>query len=454
MSPTGQPIEWYIARDGRQHGPLNDGEMQKLVELGHLRPTDLVWRAGMTDWRLASVVFQRSTPPVKPAPPPAARPQPQAHHPQPAVAQPEVAARPAPAPQPSPTPTYTQPSQPDPRARTAAGQHVPVAAPVATTAAAPAPASTMPVRADTPEPAADDYDDDESDRPQWRRQIAILAGVALISAASAYGLNTLGYTKSIPGLSSMVAPIKSLVGGLMPGSGSHAAETLTLPPFVAAGDTPEAIDGALQKAAVWKVAKREFPEWYAERLKETAGMRAAKSENVVVSRRLAESFVALRRKHADQALAAAPEHVGSVATAFLDSLRAFSKHSVEACYGYISQGEINPAVLQLAATNPHAGQLHKQVTAVLDAIADGRRSPRTYLPPRKGDYDVLAKELTSRGWSEADLKIFSDPKELARSSPDQVCKMVQDWFAAQMGIKDAEIRQRLLIESLRPVVAG
>jgi hypothetical protein len=67
---------------------------------------------------------------------------------------------------------------------------------------------------------------------------------------------------------------------------------------------------------------------------------------------------------------------------------------------------------------------------------------------------VLAKELTSRGWSDADLKIFSDPKELARSSPEQVCKMVQDWFAAQMAIKDAEIRQRLLIESLRPVVAG
>jgi hypothetical protein len=32
--------------------------------------------------------------------------------------------------------------------------------------------------------------------------------------------------------------------------------------------------------------------------------------------------------------------------------------------------------------------------------------------------------------------------------------MVQDWFAAQIAIKDPAVQLRLLIESLRPVVAG
>jgi hypothetical protein len=32
--------------------------------------------------------------------------------------------------------------------------------------------------------------------------------------------------------------------------------------------------------------------------------------------------------------------------------------------------------------------------------------------------------------------------------------MVQDWFAAQLSVPDAEVQIRLLVEALRPVVAG
>ena len=51
MAGTGPQIEWYLARDGAQHGPLSDVEMRAFVQLGHLRPGDLVWRAGFADWR-------------------------------------------------------------------------------------------------------------------------------------------------------------------------------------------------------------------------------------------------------------------------------------------------------------------------------------------------------------------------------------------------------------------
>jgi GYF domain 2 len=50
-------INWYIARDGQQYGPLNELEVQKYIELGHLLVTDLLWRDGFQDWRPADEVF-------------------------------------------------------------------------------------------------------------------------------------------------------------------------------------------------------------------------------------------------------------------------------------------------------------------------------------------------------------------------------------------------------------
>ena len=52
------------------------------------------------------------------------------------------------------------------------------------------------------------------------------------------------------------------------------------------------------------------------------------------------------------------------------------------------------------------------------------------------------------------LQLFSDERALARAAPDKVCQLVYDWFAAQLAISDGEVQQRLLVDSLRPVVAG
>jgi hypothetical protein len=35
-----------------------------------------------------------------------------------------------------------------------------------------------------------------------------------------------------------------------------------------------------------------------------------------------------------------------------------------------------------------------------------------------------------------------------------VCQLVHDWFAAQLAIKDPDMQLRLLVDSLKPVVAG
>jgi hypothetical protein len=225
-------------------------------------------------------------------------------------------------------------------------------------------------------------------------------------------------------------------------------------PFLTLAKTADQIDADLKRSAVWKLIASEFPEWHRDRVNEIAKLVAEKRDATAISRHIAEALVSLRRKFADQALSASPERLRAVAVAFLDNLRQLSAQSTDACYGFISQGETYPAVIDLMRQGDKTEALHKQSVAVFEAVAFGRKTPQTNLPPRKVDYDTLAAELTARGWSQADLQMFSDAKALAAAPPEQVCKMVQDWFAAQIAIKDPAVQLRLLIESLRPVVAG
>ena len=59
---TGQTneIQWYIARDGKQHGPLTDIEMRTFVAHSYLRTTDLIWRPGLPEWQPAPEVFAQA----------------------------------------------------------------------------------------------------------------------------------------------------------------------------------------------------------------------------------------------------------------------------------------------------------------------------------------------------------------------------------------------------------
>src|SRR5947209_3491605 len=57
--------EWYYAEQGQQRGPLSFEELQALAAAGRLRPNDLVWHAGLTEWILARPGLRR--PPALPA---------------------------------------------------------------------------------------------------------------------------------------------------------------------------------------------------------------------------------------------------------------------------------------------------------------------------------------------------------------------------------------------------
>jgi len=249
--------------------------------------------------------------------------------------------------------------------------------------------------------------------------------------------------------------VQGLVSSV-PGSGllTVDAKSLEAPPLKGFDGAPEAIDARLQATALWRVLKRDFPDWYAERLKEAAALAAQNKGDAAIGQQMARGLVALRRQNVNYALAASFPRLKAVAATFHANLVALRKQSGETCFDFISQGEASAAVVALLQGSEHVAHLQAQLTAVFEAIADGRKTARVYPQPRKADYDALAADLNKLGWTPADMQLFSDERALARAPPGKVCQLVHDWFAAQLAIKDPDMQLRLLVDSLKPVVAG
>jgi hypothetical protein len=221
MSAPASPAQWYLARDGQQFGPLSEAELAKFIDLGHLQPTDLLWRDGFPDWRPAAAVF-----PNRKAGEPQRVPQRR--------------------PQSSPSAPVTRP-RPEQEARDPR-------------------AAQRPLRPTPMRPA---------DRREARAAPAH-RGVRKIVAAIVC-LSVLGAVLWV-GLAQR-ARFLHIVGSLSRSTPSGASATAAgggfdVSPLVGFSRSPEAIDASLQATPLWRVLKRDYPEWYQERLKEAAGLAA------------------------------------------------------------------------------------------------------------------------------------------------------------------------------------
>jgi uncharacterized protein DUF4339 len=409
MSVQASQTQWYLAREGQQYGPLSEAEMARFIELGHLQPTDLLWREGFPDWRPALVVFPGRKPGGAALPRPGSSPM--------------------------------QQSARDTGHR--GGSRALVR------------------RVDGP--AAEHFEmdprDDErfdEDRPRsnrrggsgrFRRAARTLLLLGVIGAAGwfayVYRAQLTDYATAL-----------SSSSGSEPRVDLPSAQALEVPPLKGLGGPPGAVDATLQTTALWRVLKREFPDWYAERLKEIGTLTAQNKDEGAIAQQMARALVALRRQQVNYALAASFPRLKLVATTFYENLVQLRKQSSEMCFDFISQGEASPSVVALLQGSRHTAHLQAQLTAVFEAIAEGRKTTRVYPQPRKIDYDWLAGELGKRGWSQDDMRLFSDERALASAGPEKVCQLVHDWFAAQLAIKDNDMQLRLLVDSLKPVVAG
>src|SRR5262245_9391217 len=382
--------QWYLARDGQQYGPLTDPELAKFVELGHLQATDLLWREGFPDWRPALAVF----------PPQGAG----------AAGRKETSAKLAGAPS----------GQALPPAERAIGKVAPL--------------------------AAGDDDLEPHRRRFGARFLKLVVLVVLVLAGLWFAWT-------------WRADLGKLLGTIGANSTASGLATtdragLEVPPLRGFGPDTTQMDANLQATPLWRILKREFPDWYAERLKEVVALTQQNKDDASIAQQMGRALVSLRRQQTDNALSANLPSLKRIASTFYENIAELRKQSTEACFAFISQGEASPLIVGLLQGSPHTARLQTQLVSVFEAIADGRKVPRVYPKPRKTDYETLATALTGLGWSQADMQLFSDERELARAAPDKICQLVHDWFAAQLSLKDADAQLRLLVDSLRPVVAG
>jgi hypothetical protein len=396
MTGSPAPTQWYLARDGQQYGPISDAELAKLNELGYLKPSDLLWRPGFTNWRpAAAVVALRAMVP--------------------------------------------RPVQMSPAADG-------VGAPIAPTSEQET--GLTPAEAD---PLESEAEHAFGARPQrasgWLRRTAAVVFFATTLAAAAYYVYP--YRAELAKFASTFKVSEKIASVLASVDRGNANA-----PLAGFGDSVESIDERLQQSLLWRTAKREFADWYEARVKEAAKLRSENQDDQAIAQHMAKSLVELKRLHVPDALSAGLPRLKQIAAAFVDNLTRLKQHSIEACYGLITQGESSPLIVSLMRTPEYAGPLQAQLATIFDAIVEGRKIARVYPAPKQSDYDALRRLLIERGWTEADLTLFSDVQAFYKAKPEKICQMVQDWFAVQLELTDKEMQLRLLVAALRPLIAG
>jgi hypothetical protein len=60
--------QWYLSRNGQQHGPFSDADVANFARLGQLQVNDLIWREGFANWRPALTIFPEPLPASAPYP--------------------------------------------------------------------------------------------------------------------------------------------------------------------------------------------------------------------------------------------------------------------------------------------------------------------------------------------------------------------------------------------------
>ncbi|WP_245279924.1 DUF4339 domain-containing protein [Hyphomicrobium sp. 99] len=463
MTGQANEIQWYIARDGKQHGPLTDVEMRTFVAHNYLRLSDLIWRPGMPEWQSAPTVFPTAFEALGEEPKQApARAQASsassfsqpAHYPTPVSAHQDsngvdYSEQTAPRPERNVVKrlalasvaitligggafalaTYRGPIADMVSGPNTSAEHAPIVSAPATDLHSNAVAEAQP----TPSPSGDSV-----------TTSAPPAASDVISNAS-----TTTSSVSSPEPDPTPAPDTS----------NTRTQVATIDPQPPAALPSTGIDGSpldqrLQKVAVWSLIKKEYPDWYASQVGDANKLVAENKSDNEVAALLAQGLVNLRRQNADKALNASSDRLQAIAQAFLDHLKSLRAQSVSACFGFISKGETSPAVVQMMEHPETATALNAQAGAIFEAISEGTKNPVKHDSAVKSDYDLLIKELSKLGWKEEDLQVFSNPKLLAKREPEQVCKMVQEWFIAHLAVQDKAVRDRLLYETLKPVVSG
>ncbi len=210
----------------------------------------------------------------------------------------------------------------------------------------------------------------------------------------------------------------------------------------------------LMAAKFWTDMRGYDPAWAS---RQEQAIEKLRSEGRPEAERLEFAVSALvdwRRSNADKILTASPEYLRQLARAFITNLKHLVSQNVKACYGFISQGELSPSVLPMYNDPLHLAMLGTQSEAIIAAAGNNNAQTTQYGEPSDDDFKALTQLLFSRGWTESDVKLFSNPSALSSAPESTVCKLVTEWFETQLQMPPGEQQMRLLATSLQPVIRG
>lgn len=463
MGVTTEKHIWYLAREGKRYGPITDGEMRKLMELGHLKGDDLVWRPGYQDWRKAINVFSTFKLDFKIDRTPSQRPGQVDQRSEPSKADRQKASEEV-------RKSIASESSQLLRRERSSDQ-------IISQPSGPLPKNTEEGTLSKEEEILDTEEDEENTPLEEVRSKSLFKKILHATAILVvFGtICTAGYLYSsefkigVKFIAFVLSTKKDEPSQKALVEKNKRTETAAIEPYTLPKENGNAriandvededneltsVDRTLQKSSMWALLKEEFPDWYHLQMENIKKIVAEQKDQAEVNAKLAEALVALRRQKAQLGLAASTDQFQKIASTFISHLSVLEKKSAEDCFGYIGKGEMTPYAISMTQNPTEGGAFHIHMEAIMRAIVEGEKTPIKHEQPKKSDYSLLVKQLGNLGWSEADIQLFANPQTLSNAPPAQVCKMVREWFTAHLGITDSAARGRLLHETLRPIIAG
>ncbi|MDO9440389.1 MAG: hypothetical protein Q7T73_05820 [Beijerinckiaceae bacterium] len=204
------------------------------------------------------------------------------------------------------------------------------------------------------------------------------------------------------------------------------------------GDARPAVEISLTQAGEYAPVldrmRRDFGTDYERVIEEFAERASSEGRIESVDYYLAEMIRGLRQRRGILAARASPAPLSRIFEIQAQMLTALSKTNPKLCVDFL-YGNVSPDFYAFAASNRRL--VADMALAAMNAVADGRRQKVERRAPSNIDFDLLEKELTSRGLSRPEIDALLDGRAPERPPGDvRMCEAGRKYIDALQSIPE------------------
>ena len=258
-------------------------------------------------------------------------------------------------------------------------------------------------------------------------------------ATPAFGLN--GLRLVLAGLALLIGVLLAARGPSERGPvGRPAALARILPDISVSlgGDARPAIERSFGRAPayadVFRRMQAEFAPDYDRIMRGFVEHASAVGRIESVDYYLSEMIKGLRQRRGILASRAAPDYLARVFDVQLKILDALAADNPRLCVDFL-YGAVSPGFYDFAAG--HRAMVADMALAAMDAVENGRGRKIERRPPSNGDFDLLEKELTTRGLSREEIDALLDGRAPDRPLGDKrMCEAGRAYIRAMQDLPE------------------